>query len=285
MARPLRIAYEGALYHLTSRGNEKHDIYRSDQDRRYFLRTLSEVIHRFKWVCYAYCLMTNHYHLLVETPLANVSDGMRQLNSVYSSYFNRIHRRVGHLFQGRFKGILVEKQAYALELCRYVPLNPVRAGVCSDPGVYPWSSYQATKGRIPRPSFLNVDWALQQFANDPSVAQLRYERFVMDGIGKCPWDDLKGQIYLGSEAFIQNLQDHGIESPEIPKIQRQPLRPALSDLLKTEEGMLEAFEKHGYRIKEIADSSRVHYATICRRMQRLKKTSKSLLLAGVGSNA
>lgn len=273
MARPLRIAYEGAVYHLTSRGNEKQDIYKSDTDRKFFLRTLSYVVKRFKWVCHAYCLMTNHFHLLIETPLANVSEGMRQLNGIYSAFFNRTHRRVGHLFQGRFKGILVEKQSYALELCRYIPLNPVRAGICAHPADYPWSSYQAVRGLTPRPSFLNVEWTLRQFCDDLHLAQQRYEQFVLDGVGKCPWDDLKAQIYLGSEAFIKKMQTHEDDSKEIPKIQRFPNsteRPGLSDLLRTEHGLEEAYWTYQYRIREIAEVSKVHYTTISRRLKKLK---------------
>src|SRR6267142_3446347 len=203
MARPLRIAYEGAFYHLTSRGNEKQPIFRSDSDRRFFLHTFLDVVKRFKWKCYAYCLMGNHYHLLVETLLANVSQGIRHLNSVYSSYFNRIHARVGHLFQGRFKGILVEKESHGLELCRYVVLNPVRAGLCQNAGYYPWSSYQATMGLVSTPSFLDTRWILQQFGSNQKTARAHYEQFVLEGIGHCPWEGLKGQIYLGSDAFIQ----------------------------------------------------------------------------------
>jgi len=129
MARPLRIELAGALYHVTSRGDERRPIFFEDGDRSAFLAVLGEVIARFGWLCHAYCLMTNHYHLLVETPHANLSQGMRQLNGVYTQYVNRSHRRVGHLFQGRFKGILVEKESYLLELARYVVLNPVRAGM------------------------------------------------------------------------------------------------------------------------------------------------------------
>jgi putative transposase len=270
MARPLRIAYEGALYHLTSRGNEKQPIFRSDSDRSFFLHTFLDVVERFKWKCYAFCLMDNHYHLMVETLLANVSQGMRQLNSVYSGYFNRVHKRVGHLFQGRFKGILVEKESHGLELCRYVVLNPVRAGMCQDARDYPWSSYQATMGIVSTPSFLDTSWVLQQFGSNPVIARARYERFVREGVGHCPWDELKGQIYLGSDAFIAELQARNEEYPEIPKIQLQPIKPALSELIQTDEGMLNAYWKHNYKIAEIADCVGVHYATICRRLQRIR---------------
>ena len=127
MARPLRIEFDGALYHVTSRGNKREDIYLDDIDRLIFLDVLAEVCRRFNWVCHAYCQMTNHYHLLIETPDANLSLGMRHLNGVYTQKFNYHHDRVGHVFQGRYKGILVEKEAHLLELARYIVLNPVRA--------------------------------------------------------------------------------------------------------------------------------------------------------------
>ena len=124
MARPLRIEYPGALYHVTSRGNAREDIFFDEKDRQRFLATLAHVIRDYHWICYAYCQMTNHYHLLIETPEANLSRGMRQLNGVYTQALNRRHGRVGHIFQGRFKALLVEKDGYLLELCRYIVLNP-----------------------------------------------------------------------------------------------------------------------------------------------------------------
>ena len=126
MARPLRIEYPGAVYHVTGRGNERKAIFREDQDRKAFLDTLHAVTLRYHWLCHAYCLMNNHYHLVIETPDGNLSLGMRQLNGVYTQGFNRRHKRAGHLFQGRFKAVVVQKESHLLETCRYVVLNPVR---------------------------------------------------------------------------------------------------------------------------------------------------------------
>ena len=127
MARPLRIEFNGALYHITARGDKRADIFEDNEDREQFLNLLKEVCSRFNWQIHAYCLMDNHYHLLVETPEGNLSLGMRQLNGVYTQKFNRKHKRVGHVFQGRIKRIIVEKDAHLLELARYIVLNPVRA--------------------------------------------------------------------------------------------------------------------------------------------------------------
>jgi len=127
MARALRIEYPGPLYHVTARGNAQQDIFLGDEDRQQFLAVLSRVVSRFHLLLHAYCLMDNHFHLLVETPEANLSEAIRQLNGVYTQAFNRRHQRVGHVLQGRFKAIVVDRDSYLLELCRYVVLNPVRA--------------------------------------------------------------------------------------------------------------------------------------------------------------
>ena len=151
MSRPLRIQFPGALYHLTSRGNRQEDIYLGNFDRERFLVVLAEVCNRFNWGCHSYCLMSNHYHLLIETPEGNLSQGMRQLNGVYTQCFNRRHKRVGHVFQGRYKSILVQENSYLLELARYIVLNPVRANMVGCPSDWPWSSYRATAGLCRNP--------------------------------------------------------------------------------------------------------------------------------------
>ncbi|MCX5812281.1 MAG: transposase [Proteobacteria bacterium] len=140
MARPLRIEYPGAFYHITSRGNAGQDIYLDDTDRQRFLAILAGVLEDYHWVCYAYCLMSNHYHILIETPDPNLSAGIRQLNGVYTQSVNRRHGTRGHIFQGLFKSILVKKESHLLELCRYIVLNPVRAGMTLSPDIWQWSS-------------------------------------------------------------------------------------------------------------------------------------------------
>ncbi len=184
MARPLRLEFAGALYHITARGNERRAIFlgNADDDRVAFLDTLGRTCERFNWICHAYCLMTNHYYLLIETPDANLSTGMRQLNGVYTQYVNRTHGRVGHLFQGRFKGILVEKDSYLLEFARYVVLNPVRAGLVSRPEEWPWSSYRATTGEQNASPFLETDWLLRAFADSRPQTVAGYRRFVAEGM-------------------------------------------------------------------------------------------------------
>lgn len=162
MARPLRIEFAGALYHVTARGNARQSIFLSNTDRGSFLALLSDAVRRYNWRVHAYCLMGNHYHLLIETVDRTLSAGMKYLNGSYSQCFNRHHRRAGHVFQGRFKAILVQENAYFLELCRYVVLNPVRAEMVRTADEWPWSNYRATSGMSQPPDWLTVNWTLSK---------------------------------------------------------------------------------------------------------------------------
>jgi REP element-mobilizing transposase RayT len=286
MARPLRIEFPGAVYHVTSRGNAKQAIFVDDGDRGRFLDVLSTVVNRFNWLCHAYCLMGNHYHLVIETLDANLSKGMRELNGVYTQGINQRYKRVGHLLQGRYKAILVEKDNYLLSLCRYVVLNPVAVGLIRRPEQWRWSSYGAAIGLVKRPSFLTIDWVLSQFGVRKRVAIKRYKRFVMEGIGKeSPWETLKGQIFLGTEEFIGQLREllnEKKDMKEVPKLQRHVARPSLSDLIKTKKGkkrktegkaIYAAYVRCGYTMKEIAEYLGLHYATISRAIKREERGS------------
>jgi len=277
MARPLRIEYPGALYHVTSRGNGRQAIVRDDRDRQSLLDVLAGVVAKSNWLCHAYCLMENHYHLLLETPEGNLSRGMRQLNGVYTQKFNRRHGTVGHVFQGRFKAILVERESQLLELCRYVVLNPVRARLVDAAGQYQWSSYRATVGRGSRPAFLTVEWVLGQCGKRRGEAQRRYRDFVREGVAaEAPWRHLRGQVLLGLDAFVERLRPHlekVREVKEIPRIQRLVGRPRLDGLLTgsaersrevRNRQIRDAYEKHGYFLSEIARATGLHYSTISR---------------------
>lgn len=275
MARPRRIELAGAVYHLTSRGNARQSIYRDDGDRERFLSVLGEVVRRFHWLCHAYCLMDNHYHLLVETSTPNLSRGMRQLNGVYTQRFNQRHDRVGHLFQGRFTAILVEKDAHLLELCRYVVLNPVRARVVADPGQWSWSSYRAAMGHVATPGWLTTDWMLGQFGTSRQLARQRYREFVLGGRQvPSPWQGLKGQVFLGSEAFCQRFVEEA-RRQEVPRVQRQPVRPPLAVIFVPTGNRWEhaevAYRSYGYRLREIAEHLGVHYATVSRWLRKEEK--------------
>jgi putative transposase len=273
MTRPLRIEYPGAVYHVTSRGNARNNIYLTDQDRTDFLIILALVVKRYNWLCHAYCLMDNHYHLLIETPEGNLSQGMRQLNGIYTQKYNWRHGKTGHVFQGRYKAILVDKDSYLLELCRYVVLNPLRANMVKMPEEWQWSSYKATSGKKTVPEYLIVDWILRFFSKHKSEAQKLYRKFVREGIDTgSPWDELQGQILLGEESFIEKCKDVLSEKEkhkEIPRSQRYLSRPALAKLFakadkkeKRNKRMHAAHIKYGYTLKEIADHLGIHYSTV-----------------------
>jgi putative transposase len=226
VTRPLRLEFEGAVYHVTSRGNERSTIFRDDSDRRRFLEFLGRVVTRERWALHAHCLMGNHYHLLLETPLGNLSRGMQRLNGRYTQYFNVRHRRAGHLLQGRFKAILVERDAHLVELTRYVVLNPVRARIVPAAERWPWSNYRATAGLATKPDWLEVDWTLSQLSSRRSRARKIYRQFVSEGKGlPSPWKDLRNQIYLGGESFLKEigvrLQGHATND-EVALVQRRP---------------------------------------------------------------
>jgi len=259
MARPIRIEFAGALYHVTSRGDRREAIYEDDTDRFRFLEILGEVVDRFNWRCHAYCLMTNHYHLVIETADGNLSKGMRQLNGVYTQWSNRRHRRTGHLFQGRYKAILVDSEAYLLELARYVVLNPVRAHMTEHPEQWPWSSYQSTIGKAEAPPWLAVELMLMQFSSRRKPAIKRYEEFVLAGIGLAPiWDNLNRQVFLGGEAFINRMLDlsRAKDDLNIPRVQRRPPAPSLPDIASQHDsrdaGIRAAWATGDYSYSQIA---------------------------------
>lgn len=273
MTRPLRVEFPGAIYHVTSRGNAGQKTFVDDCDREALLQIAHRAAERFNWVCHAYCLMSNHYHLVIETIDPTLSRGMRHVNGVYTQSFNRRHGRQGHLFQGRFKGILVERDSYLLELCRYVVLNPVRAGVAHRASDWTWSSYQATAGISQSADLLTIDWILSQFGMTRRQSMQAYRRFVAKGRDTSIWEALRGQIYLGGDAFVAGVAGRSGELQEIPRVQRLVDRPDLRAILRGRARqdpatIARAYHMHGYTMKEIAKHLGVHYATVSRRIRR-----------------
>ncbi len=267
MGRPLRLEFPGALYHVSSRGNGGQPVFLDGADRTSFLVLVAEVVERFGWLVHSYCLLGNHFHLLVETPRPNLGRGMRQLNGVYARRFNRRHRTVGHLFQARYGASLVEREAHLLEVARYIVLNPVRAGLCEHPAEWPWSSYLATAGLVEAPGWLCTSWLLGQFGSDERSAQERYRRFVLDGRGLPLPEQLAG-LYQGGPEFAQQAAP-GRAIPEIPRRQAQPVPPLLGELLQTGSGaeIAVAYREHGYTLGEIGRAIGRHYTTVSRRLR------------------
>ncbi len=228
MSRPLRLEYPGAVWHVTSRGNDRREVFRDDADRERFLSILGRTVELFRWKLHAYVLMRDQYHLVLETPEPTLSRGMRQLNGMYTQAFNRAHRRVGHVFRGRFNAILIEKRAHLLELCRYIVLNTARAGLVRSVKDWPWSSYRATAGLVPAPAWLETGWTLGQFGAARRKAAERYRAFVAEGkkAGYEPWENVREQIYLGGDEFLEEARGRATGKPKgkgIPRRQQEPV--------------------------------------------------------------
>ena len=236
MARPLRVEFPGALHHVTSRGNERRAIFRSDVDRRMFLRLVGDAVARFRWSVTAYVLMTNHFHLVVQTPEPNLSRGMHWLMTSYAGWFNRRHKRSGHLFQGRFGSCLIERDTYFTEVLRYVVMNPVRAGMVARPEDYAWSSYRATAGEEEAGPWLDVDGALALFGPDRVSAKAGYRRFVVAYLDsdESLWDKVQHGIFLGSDPWMRQMREvieGKLVSTDHPKNQRAVGRPSMATIV------------------------------------------------------
>ncbi len=178
--RPPRLQISGGVFHVTARGNRKQPIFYDDSDCSLLLNLLGGIVSRFRWRCHAYCLMPNHFHLLIETPEESLSTGMQRLNSRYAQSFNHRYELTGHVFQGRFHSVLVEGAAHVVTLARYLALNPVRAGLCRHAEAWKWSSYPSTIGLTTPPRFLTCGWLLSQFGNDPQRARAALRELIAD---------------------------------------------------------------------------------------------------------
>lgn len=285
MARPLRIEYENALYHIISRGNEGMTLFIQDQDRHAFMNVLERVVERYNWICHAYCLMGNHYHLVIETPDANLCRGMKYLNGVYSQKFNRRNSRFGHVLQGRYKSFLVQREEQFLENCRYIVLNPVRAKIVRTPSEWKWSSYNATRGVCRCPPFLDVAFLLSQFSSSQSEARAIYRNFILAGIGMdSPLKTVKHQIFLGSDSFVQEAREKvcprdGLQN--VSGIQKVAGSPGLPDLFRGEalyskkirnERILDAFDSYGYTLREIGEHLDLHPNYLSSLLGKMRKS-------------
>jgi putative transposase len=285
MARPLRIEFPGAFYHITARGNARSTIFLEADDRRFWITLLSEVCEQFKWQCYAYCQMGNHFHLLIETPEPTLSRGMRQLNGVYTQRFNRRHAKCGHVLQGRYHAVIVDQHAYLLELVRYVLLNPVRAGLVERVDQWRWSSYRSTCAQEQTSPWLAATKVLGLFGGTHAKAIAHFRRFVAAGLtARSPWRDLQKEIYLGDDNFIEVVQtqiDHARRlDAEIPHSQRSKPLPTLSTVLNkattVDATLLDLYRSGHHTQREIAHHLDVHYATISRRLRKAKMLTRKI---------
>lgn len=291
MARPLRIEYAGAFYHVTSRGNEQKDVFKSRRDRDKFFGYLESASERYGAVIHAYCLMNNHYHLLLETPEGNLSQIMRHINGAYTTYFNVKRKRAGHLFQGRYKAILVEADAYGLELSRYIHLNPVRAKAVAKPEEYEWSSYRYYIGLAKAPSWLKTDFILGLISGKD--VEKKYREFVDDATKEENGSPLKEAIastILGSPEFVREKSHEHLgekhSDRDMPAVRRLA-RPTIDEIISTVTKQIEdesltrkvsiyfCHRYSGARLREIGERFRMSDAAITQASRRMKIASES----------
>lgn len=278
MTRPLRLEFPGAMYHVTSRGNRQASIFCDDADRRAWLGILGLTCERFNYSVHGYCQMTNHFHLLVETIDGALARGMRYLNGVYSQQINRRHGLSGHLFQGRYHAVLVQKDSHLLELARYIVLNPVRAGMVARAEDWRWSSYHATLGTIQHRDWFDRTWLIEQFgASDVSAAD-SYRRFVADGRGaRSPFATARHRMVLGDETFALMCHDMQLRTVcHAPRAQRRLAALTLAEYASAfpsrDAAMAEAYKSTAFTMAEIADHFEVSAKTVSRAVNAASAT-------------
>lgn len=279
--------FPGALYHVYVRGNGCQPIYLDDNDKYKFSEILQKILNRLKWKCYALCLMDTHYHLFIETPEMNLSKGMQSLNGIYAQYFNKHHDLVGHVFQGRYNAIVVDGENYFLKLCRYIVLNPVKAGIVEKPEDYLWSSYRQMVGIDESMPFIKTVALQKHFESSSGTAGENFRKFVLDGIsGDSPLEDTRGGLILGKDKFVESLKDIMSDSKsesEFTKCQRHSNRPSIEKLFvigvrsvkkARDKAIYKAYIDYGYSQKEIADFLELNFATVSRIVKKERDYSK-----------
>ena len=289
MSRPLRIEFPGAVYHVTARGDRREPIFDDDGDRERFLLILGQALDRFDAQCLAYCLMGNHYHLVLFTREGNLSRLMRQLNGVYTQAYNRRHAKVGHLFQGRFKAILVDRDAYLLTLCRYVERNPVAANIVAQPHEWPWSSCRAHLLLDATPAWLDRDGLLAYVLGqelrttaDRKAAARQYAELVGQPMDEPLWSaGLRQQIYLGDDDFVQRMQAQAeapqLQATSVPREQRATWK-SLADWLAEgptrEEALCRAYRLGGMTMTKIAVEAGLSVTHVSRLIARAERVAE-----------
>jgi REP element-mobilizing transposase RayT len=284
MSRPLRIEFPGAVYHVTSRGDRREDIFADDADRSALRLVLEQALQRFDAQVLSYCLMSNHYHFVLHTRQGNLSRLMRHVNGVYTQRFNRRHGKVGHLFQGRFNAILVDRDSYLLAVCRYVELNPVRAGMVPHPGDWAWSSYRAHVGAEPSPEWLDTVGLHEHLLGRPCRgsadrrrAAARYAALVAAGRDVALWDEgLRQQIYLGDEGFVTRMlvlaEPLRANAVEVPRTQRgravRSLQQWLHECATRDQAIWRAYRESGLHMSDIAAELGLSVSRISRLIAR-----------------
>lgn len=294
MARPLRIEYSGAFYYVTAKGNEQKAVFKSQKDREKFLDYLATASSRYGAIIHAFCLMSNHYHLLLETPGGNLSQIMRHINGAYTTYFNIRRKRTGHLFQGRYKAVLVEAETFAPELTRFIHLNPVQERMTVCPEAYPWSSYRCYIGQATTPDWLRTGFILDSFAPDREQAQQKYQQFVEDLLPTEYENPLKGTVastLLGSAIFITEVTERHLEKrradSNLPALKKLVGGPSLDAIISGVERAvgpdadltkkLSIYCCHRYsgaKLREIGERFNMSDSSVCQVSRRIMLRAK-----------
>jgi REP element-mobilizing transposase RayT/AraC-like DNA-binding protein len=276
MSRPLRLQFAGAVYHVTSRGDRQQLIYLDDTDRLAWMEMLASTCARFNFAVHSFCQMTNHYHLVIETGDANLSRGMRQLNALYAQYFNRRHQRVGHVFQGRYHAILIQKEAHLREVARYVVLNPIRARMVTTLEDWPWSSYHLMTRAAEPPGWLQTDWMLGLFGVHRQEAIDAFRLFVAAGVDASnPIKNARHQLLLGDDVFVARHRDSHAAAVlnEVTKEHRQALALSLAEyqakFRDRDEAISAAYYSTAYTMAQIAAHFKISYRTVSRIIRRM----------------
>lgn len=282
MSRRRRVQYPGAVYHVMARGNRKSSIFEDDIDRARFLHLLGQVADRYAFLIYGVCLMDNHYHVIAATPRGQLSDAMRFVNGVYAQASNRRHCRTGHLFEARFRSLVVQQESYLKRVARYVALNPVRAHIVTGPEAWPWSTYPATAGLEPSPAWLSLDWIEWAFdTTDRIEAQKRYREYVNNPTARRFSVPERGTA-IGSQGFVDEIArvaNRRKTDRRIPLGDRVAPRPALEVLLSSGEqdrglrapSAYRAFARYGYRQSDIARHLGVDPSTVSKWIRRVSR--------------
>lgn len=276
MSRPLRLEFAGALYHVTSRGDRQGAIFLDHTDRFVWLSILEEICSHHNFVVHGYCQMTNHYHIILETIDPNLTRGMQQLNGLYSQYFNRRHQVVGHVFQGRYKAILVQREMYLAELTRYVELNPVRAGLVRLPEQWFWSSYLHRIGNKPVPPWLDTASVLTMFDTELAGAIAAYRKFVDQGMQQqaSPLRHTRHQLLLGDEEFVTKMRKP-VQPENYATVCKEQRRSAALSLQEyatqyrnRNEAMARAYHSTAYTMEQIARHFQISSKTVSRAIKK-----------------
>lgn len=278
MSRPLRIEYPGAIYFITSRTPESVSAFRDDRDRTRFLDILAQTVKRSQWICHGYCLMHDHYQMIVETPRGNLSQGMRQVNGIYTQEYNRRYFKKGALFKGRFKAVLFEKDKSLLKLVRYMMLTPVRMNEADYASQFRWSSFRATAGLNEdgaESPIVTREWVLSQLSESHKEAQQRFQDYVNDNKEKSdPLRDVRYQLLLGDRDFVERHRRF-LGEPQKPRLSadRVPLEQLFSDSAMANRAdrdrhICEAHLHHGYTLTEVGRHLGLHTSTVSKILKK-----------------